>query len=826
VSQQSEGKSKTLSGVLALLAVLATAAAAIFATSEITVAPALAAAVLLGLILEFRSGPLAAAGYFSLGAPLFVLLSFIHGPNTAAASPTAAACLAVAVAGISSLGRLASSSHSLSTRMAGAGVNTLRIATVAAANLAVHTAVPQHLFATVGAGYVAWVLFDLIVTSAVIGLVEEEDFKHSWRDVLEAPQNRLLLALPAAAGALGSGLGTGSEEVVAVVVTALAALPFAGALGYWLDGIKVRDQEELERQLRIAQHQSQSQKQATEKIQKENKRLSDELQSVYDMARSLGASTQLEETVGIVLSMVRRLRIPFQSCVILLYKDDNLTPVLSETPYRDVLAMSHLLQLEESLIKEVVESRRARLKPELSASSEGRIFKDERSVMCVPLIVSKEIVGVIYVGSVPVNTHNEEHLNALKMLTAFAAPSVKTAMLFDGKERDLVKVKKALAEVEAKNAQLAGLQQMGQQMGASLKASTTMKVVADSIKSMIPEAQSVILFTRDTESTDSHALKAEYPDTPYADYVRNLALRDDEGLLGKAISSSQTILVQDTEMFDVQNLLGSEHSVVVAPLFGGTEGEEGQAEEGAHAGLMGCLYVGAAKENALNEEHRNIIETVSYQTAMALKNARLYEQTQQMALTDGLTGLYTHRLFQDKLNEEIEYAERHNQPVVLVMVDADNFKTYNDTLGHPAGDALLKEIAALLKDKVRGSDIVCRYGGDEFALLLKNTRKEDAARMCERIREAFQLRFGGNAVQVTSSIGLACFPTDADSKKDLAQAADDALYVSKRGGRNRVSVSKDLATRRREGPMVQEVLKRPAELEAEKAAQAAAQAKR
>ena len=143
------------------------------------------------------------------------------------------------------------------------------------------------------------------------------------------------------------------------------------------------------------------------------------------------------------------------------------------------------------------------------------------------------------------------------------------------------------------------------------------------------------------------------------------------------------------------------------------------------------------------------------------------------------------------------------------MVDADNFKTYNDTLGYPAGDALLKEIASLLEDTVRSGDIVSRYGGDEFALLLKNTPKDEAARMCERLREEFQLRFGGNRVQVTASIGLACYPHDADSKKDLAQAADDALYVSKRGGRNKVTVSKSLAARRRDGPIVVELLKRP-----------------
>ncbi|MCA9794107.1 MAG: sensor domain-containing diguanylate cyclase, partial [Candidatus Eremiobacteraeota bacterium] len=221
--------------------------------------------------------------------------------------------------------------------------------------------------------------------------------------------------------------------------------------------------------------------------------------------------------------------------------------------------------------------------------------------------------------------------------------------------------------------------------------------------------------------------------------------------------------------------------------------------------VLGCLYVGASRENAFTEEHRNLIETVSYQTAMALKNARLYEQTQQMALTDGLTGLYTHRLFQEKLSDEIEWSERHNRPFCLVMVDTDNFKTYNDTLGHPQGDSLLKEIAVLLKDKVRSTDIVCRYGGDEFALLLRETLKDDALKMCERIREAFQLRFGGNKVVVTASIGMACFPTDAVTKKDLAKAADDALYVSKRGGRNRVTASPPLEERE---DIVQEILPR------------------
>ncbi len=808
MSQKNERSSKGISGILALVALVATGVCGYFSFPAAEMSLGLGVLLILAIALEGLSTPLVAAGYVSLAAPLYFVLLFRHGEGAPVADAQTALFLAVAVCGIASLARLAGpATYSMNTKLASLGGNVLRIGIVGTAAFFAQKSTP-HVIVAVIAAYAAWLVVDLAIVSPIFGMVEEEEYISSWQEVLR--KDRFILALPPVAGVLGAGLSQGPGDLLlASLATATVALPFRGTIRYTLDEIVVKDQDQLEMHLKTAQHQVRTIRQTNESLTKEKKQLTDELKSVYDMARSLGASTQLEETVGIVLAMVRRLRIPFQSCVILLYRNGNLTPVLSETPYRDVLAMSHLLQLEESLIKEVVESRKPRLKPEISASSEGRIFKDERSVMAVPLSVSKEIVGVIYVGSVHAGTHTEEHLDSLKMLAAFAAPSVKTAILFEDKEKDLASERRIREAVEAKNAQLAGLQQMGQKMGATLKTSKTMEVVSESLRAMVPDAQSVILFTPDREATDGHALKAEYADTPFVDFVRLLALRDDEGLLGKAIKLGTTILVQDTEMYEVQNLLGSEHSVVVAPLIGGSgddfPSENDEDEIGSE--LLGCLYVGAAKENAFNEEHRNIIETVSYQTAMALKNTRLYEQTQQMALTDGLTGLYTHRLFQEKLVEEVEWASRHNQTVVLVMVDADNFKTFNDTLGHPAGDALLKEIAALLKDKVRSTDIVCRYGGDEFALLLKNTQKDDAIRMCERIREAFQLRFGGNEVQVTSSIGLACFPGDADSKADLAQAADDALYVSKRGGRNRVSASPTLEERRR-NPIEQEVLPR------------------
>lgn len=758
--------------------------------------------LILAIGFEAVSVPLLHPGYISLATPIYLFAMLEEG-----VTQPQAVSHGIMLAALPLATRLAYPSlPTMVTRAAYFGLNIVRM-TLVGVVLLVGRAGLENIVGSGGAATVAaalgaalaWIAIDHILVTPVVMANEEASDQSSWSCVLE--RSRFLLPLPLAIAILGSQPDfPGPKGLLGLVLASLTIFPFRGALKYSIDELVVREQEELDLNVKSLQHQNEILKSEKNSLKDESERMSTELKYVYEMARALGASTNLEDTVAIVLSMIRRLRVPYQSCVILLYRKQALVPILSETPYKDLLAMSHLLQLEESLISEVVEQQRPRLESEMSASSEGRIFKDERSVMCVPLVVGKEIVGVIYVGSVRPGTHKEEHLDTLKMLAAFAAPSVKTAMLFEQAEEDLKAEVEARKAVEAMNKRLAGLQKMGQKMGENLSIRNTMTVVASGLTQMIPDAQSVIMFNTDRESGDKHAMKAEFTLTPYADYVKNLALRDDEGLLGKAIETGKTQMVPDTHVYDVQNLLAFERSVVVAPLMVRTEnGEETE--------ILGCLYVGASKENAFNEEHQQLIETVSYSTAMAIKNARLYEQTQQMALTDGLTGLYTHRLFQEKLAAEIEWSERHNRPFCLVMVDTDNFKTFNDTLGHPAGDSLLKEIAVLLKDKVRSTDIVCRYGGDEFALLLKETDKEKALTLCERVREAFQLRFGRMEVQVTASIGLACFPFDAKTKKDLAKAADDALYVSKRGGRNRVTASKSLHEREK-NPIVQETLPR------------------
>lgn len=679
-------------------------------------------------------------------------------------------------------------------------VNLLRVAISGAAYGGCLAALGNGLghLAGFGAGSLTVYIFEYGVVNALMSGADDEEISKGWEHV-RAEIGLLFPSLFAsgwAAGGLAAFLmGVGVDWRLGLLAGSVAgALPSIGYnFGLFASSEEpaLENQELIQKELNKVQYTNKTLLEKLDNNQDALKTKTSELELLHEMAKSLGASTKLSDTLQVLMSMIRKSQVPKNSIVIYLNTTNPATGQVglqvavadTQKQYQDILKVENILKLQEPVVTQVVQEQRAVLISEVVTSSEQRIFKDEKSVLGVPLIVSKENIGVIYLGCGAKGALKEEHLEKMKMLAAYAAPYIKTATLFEEKVQEVSEERSAREGVEAKNKQLFLLQKLGQAIGASLKMENALRVVADSLKEMLGDAQSVIIFV--TSSGDQHSLKAEIAVSPYADFVKSLPVRIDEGIFGTAHQNKETQLIPDTHTCDLQNIINNERSVIVAPLFSESE-------------PLGCIYVGAKQEYTFNDDHRNLVQTVSYQTAIALKNARLYEQTQQMALTDGLTGLWTHRYFQVRLQEELQWSDRSGKPICLVMVDTDKFKQYNDTLGHPAGDALLKDIAALLKDKVRQSDVVCRYGGDEFALILKDASKDLAAATCERIRETFQLRFATAAVQVTSSIGIACYPIDATDKKDLSEAADAALYVSKRTGRNRVTLSKTKAERQQE----------------------------
>ncbi len=171
--------------------------------------------------------------------------------------------------------------------------------------------------------------------------------------------------------------------------------------------------------------------------------------------------------------------------------------------------------------------------------------------------------------------------------------------------------------------------------------------------------------------------------------------------------------------------------------------------------------------------------------------SRDFEQQYLLATTDGLTELYNHRYFQEQMKMQVEQSKRYDVPFSLIIIDIDFFKKFNDTFGHQAGDAVLHQVAQLLKQSVRATDIVCRYGGEEMSIILPNTSKDVSVSTAEKIcKRVASKRFRLNNYQesnVTISLGVASFPEDGQTPSEIIDAADKRLYQSKHDGRNRVT---------------------------------------
>ncbi|MEK7765858.1 MAG: sensor domain-containing diguanylate cyclase, partial [bacterium] len=210
------------------------------------------------------------------------------------------------------------------------------------------------------------------------------------------------------------------------------------------------------------------------------------------------------------------------------------------------------------------------------------------------------------------------------------------------------------------------------------------------------------------------------------------------------------------------------------------------------ATVFSVLKVESSQPDAFSMEDWRLLSLLGDLAGVAIQNALLYRRTQEEAILDGLTEVYVHRYFRERLEEEVRRSGEVGAPLTLLMADIDLFKLMNDTFGHLAGDAVLRRVARCLRDGVRGTDMVARYGGEEFAVLLVETALDAGTLVAERLRSsvaASSVRDLPNARPVTVSIGVAAFPQHATDERTLIARADEALYAAKRAGRNRVIVA-------------------------------------
>ncbi len=205
---------------------------------------------------------------------------------------------------------------------------------------------------------------------------------------------------------------------------------------------------------------------------------------------------------------------------------------------------------------------------------------------------------------------------------------------------------------------------------------------------------------------------------------------------------------------------------------------------------IGVMNIVNKQSGRFNNDDLQIALTMANQAAVVIEKARLYN----LATVDGLTGLVVRRHFQSKMEEEFRRAKRYNKPLSYLMTDIDHFKKFNDTYGHQTGDAVLREVAQIVRKSVRDTDIAARYGGEEFCVILPETEPEGARQFAERLRQSVESATfrgaQGEELKVTISVGVSCIPyTNPENAAEMIKLADDSLYVCKRNGRNRVELA-------------------------------------
>jgi diguanylate cyclase (GGDEF)-like protein/PAS domain S-box-containing protein len=201
--------------------------------------------------------------------------------------------------------------------------------------------------------------------------------------------------------------------------------------------------------------------------------------------------------------------------------------------------------------------------------------------------------------------------------------------------------------------------------------------------------------------------------------------------------------------------------------------------------VIGIINLHSKTPGFYNAAHARNLQTFANQVAIAARNAQLYEEIQHIAIYDPLTGLYNRRYMEEALTREYARAARRKEPLSIVMMDMDGLKKFNDTYGHDLGDQAIKTFASQLKLMTRAEDIACRYGGDEFLVILYNTDMENASKRVEewqRKMDETGVSYQGETLHIAFSAGIATYPTDGDGIHEVVKAADDALYQKKRTG--------------------------------------------
>ncbi|MEO8437409.1 MAG: diguanylate cyclase, partial [Chloroflexota bacterium] len=396
----------------------------------------------------------------------------------------------------------------------------------------------------------------------------------------------------------------------------------------------------------------------------------------------------------------------------------------------------------------------------------------DESMLVVPMRHDGVPIGVITLSKLGLDGFGSDDLRLLTILADHAATTIGSIRL--------------LSRTQGLAGELRRLLDMSAELSGSLDSRQVAELMADHLARAMGVEECVISYwDRDAGRVESlgsfpaHRSKEIEPFFAVSEYPQTL----------RVLERQETVIIdaRDPNADPAEVALmrsGGSKILAMLPLIA-----KGQS--------IGLVELNSNGSVIFDAERLALARTMANEAAMALENARLYEDARNLADRDPLTGFYNHRFLHERLGEEVVRTQRSRRMMSVLMLDLDDFKLVNDTFGHLFGDRVLTWTAELIRSTLRASDIPARYGGDEFAIILPETDGEEATRAAERILEAFR----GNAfvgeqrgpVPIGASIGVATFPADGRTATELIAAADAALYKVKREGGHDAARAGDFA---------------------------------
>lgn len=403
-----------------------------------------------------------------------------------------------------------------------------------------------------------------------------------------------------------------------------------------------------------------------------------------------------------------------------------------------------------------------------------------QSLMVIPLLdstpieqedVANQPKGVLIIDSKESDAFNQNHKTVATIVTE--------------KINSLLTTSNLLEVVSDSSEKLSSIYNYIQKLESSMDPNFILSNLFDTLKNTIPSDLICITLKNDKQSEVKFTGE------------------DENGIIGKTFSHSQSLVgivstkntplnlsdISDRSKFrDVFNKeidlgLGMKaiKSSLIMPL--STTDEKTEDE------IYGAVFIGSRTKNVFDEEQKNLAKILSQQAAKGIKYSLNLKNVKELAIKDGLSGLYNQKHFKEMLSNSIAKSQRFSEDLSLILMDIDNFKDINDQYGHLAGDKIISEVGSSISRNLREIDISARYGGDEFAILLEKTDPSGAKIVAEKIKSGFDNKpvvFNNESINVTFSIGIATYPENATSRDFLIEKADISLYRAKKYGKNQI----------------------------------------